>query len=291
MNVRRAFTLIELLVVIAIIAILAAILFPVFAQAKQAAKAAASLSNNKQITLATIMYSGDFDDRNVLDCAWRTGNDPVYIGGVPVSPWTRLVQPYEKNDDLVSDPLTTPTAPITGWPTQLLRQYWPQYGMNNTVLSPTISTSTGYVKQPRSQTNLADPASTVAYASKFASQENTLGATSAGYWYGDGTFFSNIMVDVPLCDSTTWYKNMCMYGASWGTNSYIATMLGNNQVAGAFTGGGSLRAANNMVVSFADGHAKKMAAGLLASGTNFAFTRDQGSVVMTDVTKYLWDDL
>ncbi len=59
---NKAFTLIELLVVIAIIAILAAILFPVFAQAKLSAKKAASLSNLKQIGLAEIMYTNDFDD-------------------------------------------------------------------------------------------------------------------------------------------------------------------------------------------------------------------------------------
>ena len=59
---RRAFTLIELLVVIAIIAILAAILFPVFAQAKLAAKKAVSISNQKQLGLAMLMYANDYDD-------------------------------------------------------------------------------------------------------------------------------------------------------------------------------------------------------------------------------------
>jgi prepilin-type N-terminal cleavage/methylation domain-containing protein/prepilin-type processing-associated H-X9-DG protein len=59
---KSAFTLIELLVVIAIIAILAAILFPVFAQAKRAAKNAASISNVKQLNLANLMYSNDYDD-------------------------------------------------------------------------------------------------------------------------------------------------------------------------------------------------------------------------------------
>jgi prepilin-type N-terminal cleavage/methylation domain-containing protein/prepilin-type processing-associated H-X9-DG protein len=59
---NSAFTLIELLVVIAIIAILAAILFPVFAQAKMAAKKTQSLSNMKNITLATKIYENDYDD-------------------------------------------------------------------------------------------------------------------------------------------------------------------------------------------------------------------------------------
>jgi prepilin-type N-terminal cleavage/methylation domain-containing protein/prepilin-type processing-associated H-X9-DG protein len=63
---HKAFTLIELLVVIAIIAILAAILFPVFAQAKLSAKKAMSISNQKQLGLASILYSGDFDDTFVM---------------------------------------------------------------------------------------------------------------------------------------------------------------------------------------------------------------------------------
>jgi len=181
MNLRRAFTLIELLVVIAIIAILAAILFPVFAQAKQAAKAAASLSNNKQINLANIMYAGDFDDRYALDVAWRTGVDPVATGGVPNTPWTRSIKPYEKNDDMNSDPLTTPTSPQTGWPTELLRQYWPQYGMNNSVLSPTnYNDGTNFIKFPRTQTALADPANTVAFCSKYSNPSTTAQPASRG---------------------------------------------------------------------------------------------------------------
>ena len=57
----RAFTLIELLVAIGIIAILAAILFPVFQSVREKARATACLSNQKQIGLASMMYSEDND--------------------------------------------------------------------------------------------------------------------------------------------------------------------------------------------------------------------------------------
>jgi len=61
-NHRKAFTLIELLVVIAIIAILAAILFPVFATARDKARQAACASNLKQLGLALVQYTSDYDE-------------------------------------------------------------------------------------------------------------------------------------------------------------------------------------------------------------------------------------
>ena len=84
---RRGFTLIELLVVIAIIAILAAILFPVFAQAREAARKTSCTSNMKQVGLAMLMYTGDYDDT----LPWAASNAVT-----PTQTWYDLCEPYVK---------------------------------------------------------------------------------------------------------------------------------------------------------------------------------------------------
>ena len=115
---KRGFTLIELLVVIAIIAILAAILFPVFAKAREKARTASCQSNLKQLGLAMIQYSQDYDERfTPMGCGtqltpvvendtyfnYNSGSSYLYF----YRSWASNIHPYIKNVQVFMCPSST----------------------------------------------------------------------------------------------------------------------------------------------------------------------------------------
>jgi len=104
---NKAFTLIELLVVIAIISILAAILFPVFARARENARRASCMSNLKQIGLAIMQYTQDYDERYPYMSSYDSSNIPYtspHNGRLSIY---MQIYPYTKSYDI----LRCPSAP------------------------------------------------------------------------------------------------------------------------------------------------------------------------------------
>lgn len=65
----KGFTLVELLVVIAVLALLAAILFPVLLHSREAARRGSCASQLKQIGMAIVQYTQDYDELYPY-CAW-----------------------------------------------------------------------------------------------------------------------------------------------------------------------------------------------------------------------------
>ena len=110
---RNGFTLIELLVVIAIIAMLAAILFPVFARARENARKTSCSSSIKQLGIAALQYTQDFDERwwpmrddsNRLVSSDSTSGKPFL--------WGQILQPYIKSGQVLQCP--SATRPIVSY--------------------------------------------------------------------------------------------------------------------------------------------------------------------------------
>lgn len=91
---KSGFTLVELLTVVAIMAVLAAILFPVFARARENARRSSCQSNLKQIGLAAMQYTADYDGCLPPAVIVSGGMNPL---DDKAQSFVDLLQPYVKN--------------------------------------------------------------------------------------------------------------------------------------------------------------------------------------------------
>lgn len=106
---QGAFTLIELLVVIAIIAILAAILFPVFGRARENARRSSCQSNLRQMGMATIQYTQDYDETFPYYALGMPtdSNTPGGVWSTNVWIWPQMLFPYHKSIKIFFCPSST----------------------------------------------------------------------------------------------------------------------------------------------------------------------------------------
>ena len=292
---KRGFTLIELLVVIAIIAILAAILFPVFAQAKQAAKATASISNDKQTVLAALIYTGDYDDHAVLSQAWNATeqNDSdrkVDAGWVTI--WTYLIQPYIKSKEVQDDPAGPHWRIRTerNWTASQSHSMMPGFGYNSTTFSyyntADWPADPHYITLP--MTSVARPAQTIMFA---ASMVQYVDSTFGFYWVLGGVnagWVSWGNIDSPACGQL--FDHWC--GGGWGDNfNWGGLIQGTGSDTNGYRSGAvSMRVARQGVFGFSDGHVKRMPLSRAAAGTNWTPDISNWSVVITDQSKYMWNE-
>lgn len=251
---RHAFTLIELLVVIAIIAILAAILFPVFAQAREKARQTSCLSNQKQLALAVLMYSQDYDE--LLPMAF--GYDPGVGGwgwnfrlpvpsswGIPINArtnasygcWLNSTQPYVKNLGLMTCPSGTNVGffggnpyPSSTMPRALvsmtyngLLQSYSQAGIATPANLPLLTEGTG--KAAIDGLSLAFPALYCPDATKpcIYQPAGGTGNGSSSAWFGTGGKTAAVhsgVINVALSDGHAKARRVggSAYGAGYGTD-------------------------------------------------------------------------
>jgi len=253
---KDGFTLIELLVVIAIIAILAAILFPVFAKARAKARQTACLSNMKQLGLALVQYTSDYDEampyaQLFLDIPGDGGNPP----GWSFTDWRQLIYPYVKSMDAYVCP-DNPSNAVVNANTQVASnlKFTTSYAVNMTSATLPTWVSVGWKYAPFTEnyvwnntlynptpanvllSSITNPSTTIAVLENIRPGYAIMGLTDTGN------------VNCKINNVATGYS--CLFAGHTGMTNYI----------------------------FCDGHVKSLAASNTVSTTGSFWFTDGGTI-------------
>jgi prepilin-type N-terminal cleavage/methylation domain-containing protein/prepilin-type processing-associated H-X9-DG protein len=263
-RIRAGFTLIELLVVIAIIAILAAILFPVFAQAREKARQTSCLSNEKQIGLAVLQYTQDYDETYPCGSLYDAG-DNTYIS------WPYRIAPYMKSVQAVwcasdGDPKYG-TRDNTGLGPMV------SYGANSLMGGPNIPgnecvgpicllnatwVAQGWFKsQAATVARMTRPADTIMFGEKLTSDMANMTITGGLQWQGANAAWGTQPGNAFLWDGTNAADYYAGSAAFIPNPKRIITPATNTYPTG-INGGVSAPHSGVSNFLFVDGHAKAM---------------------------------
>jgi prepilin-type N-terminal cleavage/methylation domain-containing protein len=155
-----AFTLVEMLVVIAVIGILAALLLPVLSAVKRRAKDLQCVNNLRQIAVAGVLYSGDFDK----SISYTNDLGQARAGDI----WLSVLGKYFANvDTLRLCPMASEAASNTWWYARDMNSAW----VFNSLVDPNKSYTGSYAMNGWLYTGLPDPSGF--FFKKFSAVQNT----------------------------------------------------------------------------------------------------------------------
>ena len=296
-NRSHAFTLIELLVVIAIIAILAAILFPVFAQAREQARKTSCLSNAKQLGLGVLMYVQDYDE--TLVPGWNDSSPTLRDNGSTYrtwSSWTKLIQPYVKNTNILLCPDQKDAGFIQSANKTARSEIYAGYGLNYGYLGTfgggDPSGTGDYIWLPITLAAVNRPASEVMLAD---CQDPNWATADHAYVWGQP---AGAIVEPP----DAWLSDHVFFSEGWGNQQYNGAPGDQVTQQYEYPGYGGMDWRHNSTgwqynvlpggianVTMVDGHSKAFKAGGLAAGTNFSPSQSGHLVYQVDKNAYYWD--
>jgi prepilin-type N-terminal cleavage/methylation domain-containing protein/prepilin-type processing-associated H-X9-DG protein len=186
----QAFTLVELLVVLAIISALAAMLFPIISGAKASALNVTCVSQMRQVTAATNLYTSDYDD-TFMPISYQPRTEATSRSD---RTWVQLVLPYIRNFSVFKCPADTSsrekieaTFDEDLVPGDTSSQYYraslhTNFGFNYQYLSPIQMMQGVWTARPRVLGMVSNPADTIMYLDSVWSRSSTGAPVGGGSW-------------------------------------------------------------------------------------------------------------